>query len=59
VLQRSIRLRNPYVDPLSYIQVSLLRRFRSLPEDSPEREEITHSLLLTIAGISSGLLNTG
>jgi phosphoenolpyruvate carboxylase len=39
--------------------VSLLRRFRSLPEDSPEREEITHSLLLTIAGISSGLLNTG
>jgi phosphoenolpyruvate carboxylase len=59
VLQRSIRLRNPYVDPLSYIQVSLLRRFRSLPKDSPEREAITHPLLLTIAGISSGLLNTG
>jgi phosphoenolpyruvate carboxylase len=59
VLQRSIRLRNPYVDPLSYIQVSLLRRFRSLPEDSPEREAIAHPLLLTISGISSGLLNTG
>ena len=59
VLQRSIRLRNPYVDPLSYVQVSLLRRFRSLPEDSPEREAIAHPLLLTIAGISSGLLNTG
>jgi phosphoenolpyruvate carboxylase len=59
VLQRSVRLRNPYVDPLSYIQVSLLRRFRSLPEDSPEREAIAHPLLLTIAGISSGLLNTG
>ena len=59
VLQRSIRLRNPYVDPLSYIQVSLLRRFRFLPEDSPEREAIVHPLLLTIAGISSGLLNTG
>ena len=59
VLQRSIRLRNPYVDPLSYIQVSLLRRFRSLPQDSPEREAIAHPLLLTIAGISSGLLNTG
>jgi phosphoenolpyruvate carboxylase len=59
VLQRSIRLRNPYVDPLSYIQVSLLRRFRSLPEGSPEREAMAHSLLLTIAGISSGLLNTG
>ena len=59
VLQRSIRLRNPYVDPLSYIQVSLLRRFRSLPAYSPEREAMAHPLLLTIAGISSGLLNTG
>jgi phosphoenolpyruvate carboxylase len=59
VLQRSIRLRNPYVDPLSYVQVSLLKRLRSLPEDSPEREAIAHPLLLTIAGISSGLLNTG
>ncbi len=35
VLQRSIRLRNPYVDPLSYVQVSLLRRLRDLPEDFP------------------------
>ena len=59
ILQRSIRLRNPYVDPLSYIQVSLLRRFRSLPAYSPEREAMAHPLLLTIAGISSGLLNTG
>jgi phosphoenolpyruvate carboxylase len=59
VLQRSIPLRNPYVDPLSHIQVSLLRRFRSHPEDSPEREAIAHPLLLTISGISSGLLNTG
>ena len=38
VLQRSIRLRNPYVDPLSYVQVSLLRRLRALPEDSPKRQ---------------------
>jgi phosphoenolpyruvate carboxylase len=59
VLQRSIRLRNPYVDPLSYIQVSLLRRLRSLPEDSPERESVVYPLLRTISGISSGMLNTG
>ncbi len=59
VLQRSIRLRNPYVDPLSYVQVSLLRRLRSLPEDSPEREGVLKTLLLTVSGISSGLLNTG
>jgi phosphoenolpyruvate carboxylase len=59
VLQRSIRLRNPYVDPLSYIQVHLLRRLRSLPEDDPERESIAYPLLLTVFGISSGMVNTG
>ena len=59
ILQRSIRLRNPYVDPLSYIQVSLLRRLRALPEDSPERKTVLYTLLLTISGISSGMLNTG
>ncbi len=59
VLQRSVRLRNPYVDPLSYVQVSLLRRLRALPEGSPEREKVLKTLLLTISGISSGMLNTG
>jgi phosphoenolpyruvate carboxylase len=59
VLQRSIRLRNPYVDPLSYIQVSLLRRLRALPEDSSDRETVLNTLLLTISGVSSGMLNTG
>ncbi len=59
VLQRSIRLRNPYVDPLSYIQVELLHRLRSLPEGSEERDEVGDTLLRTISGISSGLLNTG
>jgi phosphoenolpyruvate carboxylase len=59
VLQRSIRLRNPYVDPLSYVQVSLLRRLRALPEDSPDRETVLNTLLLTISGVSSGMLNTG
>jgi phosphoenolpyruvate carboxylase len=59
VLQRSIRLRNPYVDPLSYIQVHLLRRLRSLPEEAPERESIAYPLLLTVFGISSGMVNTG
>ena len=59
VLQRSIRLRNPYVDPLSYIQVSLLRRLRALPEDSPAREPVLNTLLLTISGVSTGMLNAG
>ncbi|MGH3145928.1 MAG: phosphoenolpyruvate carboxylase, partial [Rubrobacter sp.] len=59
VLQRSIRLRNPYVDPLSYVQVGLLRRLRGLPEGSPERKLVLSTLLHSISGISSGMLNTG
>jgi phosphoenolpyruvate carboxylase len=59
VLQRSIRLRNPYVDPLSYIQVTLLRRLRALRGTSLEREAVLNTLLLTISGVSSGMLNTG
>ncbi|HEV2131788.1 MAG TPA: phosphoenolpyruvate carboxylase, partial [Longimicrobiaceae bacterium] len=55
VLARSIRLRNPYVDPMSLIQVELLRRRRSSEED----ETLSYALAATINGISAGLRNTG
>ena len=55
VLARSIRLRNPYVDPMSLIQVELLRRKRS-GTDSPE---LRNALAATMHGISAGLRNTG
>ena len=58
-LQRSIRLRNPYIDPISYIQMSLLRRLRNLPANSPEGESLTYPLLLTMSGIAGGMANTG
>ncbi len=55
VLARSIKLRNPYVDPMSLIQVELLRRKRG-GEDS---ESLNYALAATINGISAGLRNTG
>ena len=55
VLARSIRLRNPYVDPMSLIQVELLRRKRA-GEDTPE---VNRAIAATINGISAGLRNTG
>ena len=55
VLSRSIRLRNPYVDPMSLIQVDLLRRKRA-GEDTPE---VNRAIAATINGISAGLRNTG
>ncbi len=55
VIARSIRLRNPYVDPMSLIQVELLRRKRG-GEDS---EMLRYALGATINGIAAGLHNTG
>ncbi len=55
VLEHSIRLRNPYVDPMSLLQVELIRRKRA-GEDSPE---LNRAITATINGIAAGLRNTG
>ncbi len=55
VLARSIRLRNPYVDPLSLIQVELLRRKRR----GEDNDDLNYALAATINGIAAGLRNTG
>lgn len=60
VIQESIRLRNPYVDPLSYLQVQLLTELRELRDTAePEDQELIREVLLTINGIAAGLRNTG
>ena len=59
VLQRSIALRNPYVDSLSELQVRLLARLRSMPPDDPERGRVRRLVQLTINGVAAGLQNTG
>lgn len=56
-LQRTVRLRNPYIDPLNYIQVALLRRMRaSLAETTDALHDV---VLLTVNGIAAGLRSTG
>lgn len=59
ILQESIRLRNPYVDPLSYMQVQLLTELRAMREQNREDETLLREVLLTINGIAAGLRNTG
>jgi phosphoenolpyruvate carboxylase len=59
VLQRSIGLRNPYVDSLSEMQVRLLARLRSLPADDPDRGRVLRLVQLTVNGVAAGLQNTG
>lgn len=56
-LARSIELRNPYVDPLSFIQIELLRRKRAHMGKVPA--ELQRAILLTINGLAAGLRSTG
>jgi phosphoenolpyruvate carboxylase len=60
VLEHSIRLRNPYVDPLSLIQVDLIRRKRAaIASGQPPSAELDRAITATINGISAALRNTG
>lgn len=59
VIQESIRLRNPYVDPMSYMQVDLLSELRSMREQQQDDQTLLREVLLTINGIAAGLRNTG
>ena len=55
VLRRSIERRNPYVDPLSFLQLELISRLRA----SDDNEELIRPVLLSINGIAGALKNTG
>lgn len=55
-LQRSIRLRNPYVDALSYCQITLLKAWRSTGRS---QDDLKRAVLLSINGVANGMRNTG
>ena len=55
-LSLSIRLRNPYVDPISVLQVDLLQRWR---ESGREDDELLRALVACVNGVSQGVQNTG
>ena len=55
-LQRAIMLRNPYVDPMSLMQIDLLSRWRA---SNREDEALFDTLLASVNGIAQGLQNTG
>ncbi|MGE5603887.1 MAG: phosphoenolpyruvate carboxylase, partial [Nitrososphaerales archaeon] len=56
-LQRSIQLRNPYIDPMNYLQVALLRRWRDA--QGAEADALREAVLLSVNGVAAGLRNTG
>lgn len=59
VMQRSIERRNPYVDPLNFIQVSLLQKVRGELPGTDEYERLLNVMLTTINGIAAGMKTTG
>ncbi|HEY9151617.1 MAG TPA: phosphoenolpyruvate carboxylase, partial [Anaerolineales bacterium] len=60
VTRTAVQLRNPYVDPLNYIQVEMLRRLRALHDpESAQAHSLREVIGLTINGIAAGLRNTG
>src|SRR5262245_8516009 len=60
VIQRSVQLRNPYVDPLNHLQIEMLRRLRALDDpEGPDAEDLREVIVLTVNGIAAGLRNTG
>ena len=59
-LQRSIKLRNPYIDPLNFLQIEMLQRLRALPDpEGKDAEALREVVVVTISGIAAGLRNTG
>lgn len=59
VMQKSITRRNPYVDPLNFIQVELLRKLRSMDQDEAEYAATLDAVLTTVNGIAAGMKTTG
>ena len=60
VIRRPIELRNPYVDPLNYLQVEMLRKLRATGSgEAPDTPDMRALMVLTINGIAAGLRNTG
>jgi phosphoenolpyruvate carboxylase len=59
VLQRSIARRNPYIDPLNFIQVALLRELRTLEPETARYQAVLRAVLATINGIAAGMKTTG
>jgi phosphoenolpyruvate carboxylase len=59
VLQRAVKMRSPYVDALSLLQLRALRALRAAPEGAPVDPELQRLLLLSVSGVAAGLQNTG
>jgi phosphoenolpyruvate carboxylase len=59
ILQRTLNLRNPYIDPISFIQVNIIKQYRASSKSKKRKEDLLNILRSSVNGIASGLKNTG
>lgn len=58
-LKRTLSLRNPYLDPISFIQINLIRKYRSNKTNQGEKKKVLNVLRASVNGIAAGIRNTG
>ncbi|HET55778.1 MAG TPA: phosphoenolpyruvate carboxylase, partial [Ignavibacteria bacterium] len=58
-LKRTLSLRNPYLDPISFIQINLIKKYRSNKIIKSEKQKVLHVLRASVNGIAAGIRNTG
>ncbi len=58
-LARAIELRNPYVDPISFLQVEMLKRLRPMDDDAHGKGALDYAVLVSLLGVAAGMRNTG
>ncbi len=59
MLQRAVKMRSPYVDALSLLQLRALRALRAAPDATSPDPDLQRLLLLSVSGVAAGLQNTG
>lgn len=57
-LQRTLALRNPYIDPISFIQINLIKKYREI-KNPKQKNEMLNLLRSSVNGIAAGIRNTG
>ena len=58
-LKKTLALRNPYLDPISFIQVNLIKKYRSTKTNSSQKDDLLNVLRSSVNGIAAGIRNTG